>query len=229
MITTHEIYGRVVVIDEELNNSNPFVEVQLINKKDILKTDIITVGKVALKDKGGYISKNRPNSLIEQFMPLAYGAASHLFRGGYGNGRDWEELLQVACVGLCEAANNFDNTRNNGFVAYAKPYIHGTVKKFLDPTRNGLMNMVEMDLGYIEDLNEGSLGLNVEEDNLNTVLYGAIEELTPKQKFAVEMVYIQGHTQVQVATMLETDDRAVRRLLKRGTTSLKNQLFDAFK
>ena len=229
MITTHEIYGRVHVDRDNLSSTSDFVEVKLINKKDILGTDVINVGKVALKDKGGYISKNRPNSLVEQFLPLAYGAASHHCRGGYGNRYDWEELLQVGCVGLCTAAEQYDNTKNNGFVAYAKPYVHGYIKNFINPERNGLMNMVEMSEGFLDDLQADEYTLDVEEDNLNMVLYGAIEELTAKQKFAVEMVHIQGHTQEQVSNMMEIAPRRVRDLLERANKALKKSLFDAFK
>lgn len=228
MINTHEIYGRVVVDDDLLKDSSDFVWVKIINERDILKTSNIYVGKVALKNKGGYKPKNRPNNLVEQFMPLAYGAASHHCRGGYGNKYEWEELLQVASLGLCEAAERYDSTKNNGFVAFSKPYIHGYVKNFINPERNGMLNMVEMEFGYLEGMNEDTAGISVEDDNLNTVLYGAIEELTPKQKFAVEMFHLQGHTQAQVAKMLETDARAVRRLLERASTTLKKTLFEAF-
>lgn len=228
MINTHEIYGRVVVDDNELKDSSDFIWAMLINEKDILKTNNIYVGKVALKNKGGYKPKNRPNTLVEQFMPLAYGAASHLYRGGTGNNFDWEELLQVACVGLCEAAKRYDNTKNNGFVAFARPYIHGYVKNFINPERNGLMNIIEAKYGVLDNMNADINVLSVEDDNLNTVLYGAIEDLTLKQKFAVEMFHLQGHTQAQVAKMLETDARAVRRLLKRASDTLKKTLFEAF-
>lgn len=228
MINTHEIYGRVVVDDNELKDSSDFIWAMLINGKDILETKHIYVGKVALKNKGGYISKDRPNTLVEQFLPLAYGAASHHCRGGFGNRYDWEELLQVASLGLCEAAKRYDNAKNNGFVAFAKPYVHGYVKNFLNPERNGLMNMVEMSEGFLDDRQADTSSVDVEQDNLNTVLYGAIEDLTKKQKFAVEMIHLQGHTQAQVSKMMDIAPRRVRDLLQRADKALKKSLFDAF-
>lgn len=48
-----------------------------------------------------------------------------------GRGQDMEELFQVGCVGLCKAAEGFDETLELRFSTYAVPVILGEVRRFL--------------------------------------------------------------------------------------------------
>ena len=216
MITVHEVYGRVEVDREALYADGAFVKVKLLNGRDIFPTDYLVVGKVALEDMGGYKPKKRPSTMIKDYLPLAYSAASQHYR----EEAEWEELVQVAALGLCEAAERHDATRNTSFAAFAKPYISGYLKNFLNPERNGKMNMVELTGGVVEEMTTD----DVVDNDMKTVLYGAMEALTPKQKFVMEMVYIEGHTQGEVAEMMGIDIRRVQRLIERATVALRKQL-----
>lgn len=216
MITKHEVYGRVEVDQATLNHSDDFVEVKLFNGRDIFPTDNLVVGKVALEDKGGYKPKGRTTTIIQDYLPLAYSAASQ----HYDKDTEWEEMVQVAALGLCEAAERHDSTRNTSFAAFAKPYISGYLKNYLNPERNGKMNMVELSGGVMEEM----LSSTVEDNDLKTVLYGAMEALTPKQQYAIERVYVQGHTQQEVAQMMGVTQEGVAKLVSRGTVALRKQL-----
>lgn len=216
MITKHEVYGRVEVDQATLNHSDDFVEVKLFNGRDIFPTDNLVVGKVALEDKGGYKPKGRTTTIIQDYLPLAYSAASQ----HYDKDTEWEEMVQVAALGLCEAAERHDPTRNTAFASFAKPYISGYLKNYLNPERNGKMNMVEFSGGVTDEM----LSDTVEDNDLKTVLYGAMETLTPKQKFAMEMVYFEGHTQEEVAQMMGIIQQSVVTLLDRATVALRKQL-----
>ena len=229
MITTHEVYGRVSVDPEELATSHPFVKVQLFNGRDVLKTDKITVGKAALSDKGGYKSRKRDTTLVQDYLPLAYGAATRACRGGGGTRNDWEELVQVASLGLCEAADKYDTKRNNGFVAFAKPYVDGYLKNFLNPERNGMMNQSELEFGYSEELHGGGMGDDVEDHDRKLIILGAIETLTKKQKYAVERHYFEGWSQDSIAEDMNISQVGVLQLLKRATETMKKELNGAFK
>lgn len=46
-------------------------------------------------------------------------------------GLDREELFQVGCVGLCKAAEGFDETLGLQFSTYAVPVIMGEIKRFI--------------------------------------------------------------------------------------------------
>lgn len=216
MITVHEVYGRVEVDREALYADGAFVKVKLLNGRDIFPTDYLVVGKVALEDKGGYVPKKRPSTIIKDYLPLAYSAASQHYR----EEAEWEELVQVAALGLCEAAERHDSARNTSFAAFAKPYISGYLKNFLNPERNGKMNMVELSGGVVEEMTTE----DVVDNDMKTVIYGAMESLTPKQKFVMEMVYIEGYTQEEVAEMLSITQEGVAKLVARATVALRKQL-----
>ena len=216
MITVHEVYGRVEVEREALYTDGAFVKVKLLNGRDIFPTDYLVVGKVALEDMGGYKPKKRPSTIIKDYLPLAYSAASQHYR----EEAEWEELVQVAALGLCAAADRFDSKRNTSFAAFAKPYISGYLKDFLNPAKNGRMNMVELTGGVVEEMTT----TDVEDNDMKTVVYGAMESLTPKQKFVMEMVYIEGHTQDEVAEMMGINRIGVQQLVSRATVALRKQL-----
>lgn len=220
MITVHEVYGRVEVEREALYADGAFVKVKLLNGRDIFPTDYLVVGKVALEDMGGYKPKKRPSTMIKDYLPLAYSAASQHYR----EEAEWEELVQVAALGLCEAAERHDATRNTSFAAFAKPYISGYLKNFLNPERNGKMNMVELAGGVVEEMTTD----DVVDNDMKTVVYGAMEALTPKQKFVMEMVYIEGYTQDQVSKVMEIDRGTVANIVIRATVALRKQLADVY-
>lgn len=220
MITKHEVYGRVEVDQAILNGDEDFVKVKLFNGRDIFPTDYLFVGKAALEDKGGYKPKERVTTIIQDYLPLAYSAASQ----HYSEEAEWEEMVQVAALGLAEAAERHDSSRNTSFAAFAKPYINGYLKNFLNPERNGKMNMVELTGGVVEEMTAD----DVVDNDMKTVLYGAMEALTPKQKFVMEMVYIEGYTQEQVSNVLEIDRGTVANIVIRATVALRKQLADVY-
>lgn len=215
MITTHKVYGRVEVDAEALATSDDFVKVKLLNRRDNLPAEI-TVGKVALSDKGGYIDKKRKTDLIQDYMPLAYSAASQM----YSEQAEWEELVSVAALGLCEAASRHESGRNSSFAAFAKPYIMGYLKNHLNPERNGNMNTLNTFIPDGEDL----ISDTPEENDIKLRLYGAIEMLTDRQKFVVEMVSLKGYTEEEVASMMGIAQKNVHVLLDRATVALRKHM-----
>jgi len=215
MITTHKVYGRVEVDAEALSTTGDFVKVRLLNRRDNLPAEI-TVGKVALSDKGGYIDKKRKTDLIQDYMPLAYSAASQM----YSEQAEWEELVSVAALGLCEAASRHKSGRNNGFAAFAKPYIMGYLKNYLNPERNGTLHTTNTFVPDGEDL----VSDTPEENDMKLRLYGAIEMLTDKQKFVVEMVSLKGYKKVEVAEMLDITPQNVGKILDRATVAIRRHL-----
>ena len=66
-------------------------------------------------------------SLIESHLPLAKSVA----RRYVGRGVELDDLVQVAAVGLCKAANRFDTRRGVSFPAFAEPTIEGEIRHHL--------------------------------------------------------------------------------------------------
>lgn len=69
--------------------------------------------------------------LIERCLPLA----EHIARKFAGRGEIFDDLLQVARVGLVHAVDRFDVTRGSSFLSFAVPTIMGEVRRhFRDNT-----------------------------------------------------------------------------------------------
>ncbi len=64
--------------------------------------------------------------LIELYMPLARRMASRYA----GVSEPYDDLLQVASLGLLNAVDRFDPTRGTPFAGFAKPTIHGELKRY---------------------------------------------------------------------------------------------------
>src|ERR687886_2911542 len=63
--------------------------------------------------------------LIERFLPLARQLASRYKHAG----EPYEDLVQVACVGLLKAVDRYEPERGRGFVKYAVPTMLGELKR----------------------------------------------------------------------------------------------------
>jgi RNA polymerase sigma-B factor len=68
--------------------------------------------------------------LVERFLPLARRIAARYRRGS----EPFEDLVQVASLGLMKALDRFDPARGIPFASYAVPTIDGELKRFLRDT-----------------------------------------------------------------------------------------------
>lgn len=71
-----------------------------------------------MKDHKGFVSQN-------------IGLVHFVIKRFPTRGLDREELFQVGCVGLCKAAEGFDETLGLQFSTYAVPVIMGEIKRFI--------------------------------------------------------------------------------------------------
>jgi RNA polymerase sigma-B factor len=67
------------------------------------------------------------DELIVRFLPLAYREA----RRFVASGEPYEDLVQIASLGLVKAAERFDRNRGTTFVAFAIPTIVGELNRYL--------------------------------------------------------------------------------------------------
>jgi len=66
------------------------------------------------------------HEIVERFLPLARSLALRYQRSG----EPFDDLLQVASVGLIKAIDNFDPQRGIAFASYAVPTILGEIKRY---------------------------------------------------------------------------------------------------
>ena len=214
MITTHETYGRVEVDPDALNDGSDFVEVTLLNKRDILSNPL-TVGKVALKDQGSYKPKFRAKaSRVEQYLPLVSAAVSMLKRPS----DDWDELYAVGSLALVEADLRYSIYSNNSFAAFAKPTIMGYIKNHQNPERNGTMNVVP---GF--DL-ENRPANNGSDYDFKDAVFSAMDHMTKKQRKVINLL-LEGHTEQNVADMMGISQQGLNLLKTRALQHVKRHLY----
>src|SRR6478736_5530904 len=76
-----------------------------------------------------YLDKRDPvdrEVLVERFLPLARQLARRYERPG----EPFDDLFQVACLGLVNAIDRFDFDRGLAFSSYAVPTILGEIKRY---------------------------------------------------------------------------------------------------
>jgi RNA polymerase sigma-B factor len=64
--------------------------------------------------------------LVERFLPLARSLAGRYLR----HGEAFDDIFQVACLGLVKAIDGFDVARGRAFSSYAVPTIVGEIKRY---------------------------------------------------------------------------------------------------
>ena len=94
-------------------------------------TERLRVDRVLLER---YLERRDPvdrELIVERFMPLARALARRYERGG----EPFDDLFQVACVGLLKAIDRFDLSHDVAFSSYAVPTMVGEIRRhFRDRT-----------------------------------------------------------------------------------------------
>ena len=75
--------------------------------------------------------RRQRDAIIERCLPLA----DHIARRFANRGEPFEDLVQVARVGLVNAVNRFDTDNGAEFLAFAVPTIMGEVRPALPRSR----------------------------------------------------------------------------------------------
>jgi RNA polymerase sigma-B factor len=76
-----------------------------------------------------YLERRDPvdrDIVVERFLPLARGLARRYQRAG----EPFDDLFQVACLGLVKAIDRFDLSRDVAFSSYAVPTMVGEIKRY---------------------------------------------------------------------------------------------------
>ncbi|MEU8901076.1 SigB/SigF/SigG family RNA polymerase sigma factor [Nocardia sp. NPDC048505] len=68
--------------------------------------------------------------LREELQHRCLPLADHIARRYTGRGETYDDLYQVACLGMVNAIDRFDSTRETPFLAFAVPTIMGEVRRY---------------------------------------------------------------------------------------------------
>ena len=131
------------------------------------------------------LAKDGDEGATEELIRRNYALAASIAKRFCGRGVDYEDLIQLALIGMLKAIRTFDTERGTAFSTYAVPLIMGEIRKFLrddgmikvnrQSKRNGaiLMRAREEFMGYegreprIEELMEIT---GFDKDEISTAL-----------------------------------------------------------
>ena len=145
-----------------------------------------------------------------------------------------EELVQVAYVGLVEAANRFDESRGFKFATFAFHVITGKLMSFVirDKRYNATKGIPhgyiiesyehERDCGSLKD----RIGNDGFEENLieEIALKEAIDKLTEKEKEVLQLYYFDDIKQTEIAKLFNTTQTQISRVNRRAIKKLKIEM-----
>lgn len=84
-------------------------------------------------DNVSYIVRSREGDegATEELIRRNYALAASIAKRFCGRGVDYEDLIQLALIGMLKAIRTFDIERGTAFSTYAVPLIMGEIRKFL--------------------------------------------------------------------------------------------------
>lgn len=178
---------------------------------------------IAYKDDGDGESRRR---LIEQYQPLVFKEAMawHL------QGDIVQDALQEGTLGLIEAVERYDYTRNVAFSIFAVHRIRGEIINFLKRENKGTVLSMdepdEMGLTLGDHLSDGSddladqAGKKILVDHVTSLL----TRLPQKEQLVVEGVYLKDREQKTLAQDMDVSLPYIYRLQKRGIRRVRGML-----
>lgn len=124
---------------------------------------------------------------------------------------DLDDLIQWGVVGLLEALERFDPSRGKPFSAFANRRIRGAMLDSLrregreiSRTTREPDHVAEKTLGQPAGFKDPAEILIAESDESALAAY--IEALPPRQKFVLQLLYVEGHNNREIAQALDVSE-----------------------
>ena len=149
-------------------------------------------------------------------------------------GENLDDLFQVGCIGLIKAIDNFDPAQNVRFSTYGVPMIIGEIRRFLRDNNALRVSRSLRDTAYkamqARETLEKQLG---REPTVNEIAQQAglsrlqfretVASLTPREKRIMELRYLKGETQMEVAREIGISQAQVSRLEKAALEQFRSK------
>ena len=178
------------------------------------------------------------DEIIKQNSNLVYSVCSK-----YQNYCDKEDLYQEGKLGLIDAYENFDKTKNVKFSTYAFPYVIGKVSNYVRENKNIKISRDLIRLGRkINEYIEKSLDEELNDDGRTITLLDvtpskekisneqmldlkeAFKYLSDEEKELIINRYFNDLTQSEVAEIMGVNQVYVYRMEKKVLTKMKNKM-----
>lgn len=168
--------------------------------------------------------------LIEQYQPLVFREAL-VYRDAKA---DMMDLIQEGTIGLIEAVERFDHTKEVAFSLYAVHRIRGRILDFLRLEGRSASIMgasLEEDGAWWEQMpsQEKPLELTVEEQSFTELVLESVRRLPGREQLVVEEFYLGEKSIKHIAEEMDISQSYISRLQKRGIKRLRGMLSRARK
>ena len=159
-------------------------------------------------------------------------------------GENLDDLFQVGCIGLIKAIDNFDPAQPVRFSTYGVPMIIGEIRRFLrdnntlrvsrslrDAAYKAMQarETLEKQLGREPTVDEVARQAGLSRREVNAALESVVEfrqtvaGLTPREKRIMELRYLKGETQMEVAREIGISQAQVSRLEKAALEQFRHK------
>lgn len=172
---------------------------------------------------------------VEEHLGLVHMQVKRCYES-YKELQEYDDILQAGYLGLCKAANAFDETRGIKFSTYACRYISGEIlnlvyrdTKHFTRTREGYMRIFSDSLNEIVSVESDTptekiefledKGLLFEEMEIRNLIESA--KLTEKQQKYISMHYYLGIKQCDIAEEVGIVPLSVNRVIKKGLEKMR--------
>lgn len=157
----------------------------------------------------------------------------------YYSGFPFEELASVGTIGLMNAVNTFDISKNYEFATYATVCIKNEVLMYLRKN-NWNLKVVGFD-AVLKSFEDGSnvtyanvlasdedIVSNYEEENIYQVVLGIINDLPERERMCVMLYYgLGGYERIEqkdIGSILNIGQPTVSRILKKAIAKIRSEL-----
>jgi RNA polymerase sigma factor (sigma-70 family) len=217
----HKTYGRVKLDEKELATDHPMIQVRLLNSRGQFEKqrNILTVGKAALVDCGGYKPKHRDKPLAEMYLPLAMSIAAKMRRGN----DEYEELVSIASVALVRAAEKHNKRSPVHFSVFARQVVENAIKDHWRVSARKLedangFNFDEIGLPVGRDGDDRMIKITRLVGNLRPRLRQLVTRmyLQPHPALAKELAYEWNISEVRISQLKQEATLLLREMLKKN-------------
>src|SRR5580693_6901490 len=176
--------------------------------------------------------------LVRRYMPLARSLARR-----YGRSAEpFEDLLQVASLGLLKALDRYDSDRGHPFVAFAVPTILGEMRRYFRDSgwsvhvprgaqeralkvRDAQQHLAN-ERGRAPTVNQLAEYLELDDERyelveLDATLSAVLGYIPPRERAILHMRFVDDLTQTEIAERIGISQMQVSRLLSRSLDQLR--------
>jgi RNA polymerase sigma-B factor len=174
------------------------------------------------------------DALIERFLPLA----RKLARRYAGSSEPYDDLLQVASLGLVKAVERFDPSRGFAFSSFAVPTILGELKRYFRDSAWALQTGEAFDTVSLDAPRSSESAtarrldaLGGQDDRLvlvddQTTVFAAAQRLPERERRILYLRYGEDLTQAEIAVRIGVSQMQVSRLLRKSVNRLRELIED---